>query len=78
MKLYAMSGMGEMGAFPTEATLTLNTSSPLIAKLAAMEGEKQEKLAAYLYRLALISQKHLTAEEMQSFLSSGYELLELL
>ncbi len=78
MKLYAMSGMGSMGAFPTESTLTVNTASPLVAKLATMEGEKQEKLASYLYQLALVSQRHLNAEEMQDFLSSGYELLELL
>ncbi len=78
MKLYAMSGMGEMGKFPTESTLTVNTASPLVAKLATMEGEKQEKLASYLYQLALVSQRHLTAEEMQTFLSSGYELLELM
>jgi molecular chaperone HtpG len=78
MRLYAMSGMGEMEKFPTESTLTVNTASPLVAKLATMKGEKQEKLASYLYQLALVSQRHLSAEEMQNFLSSGYELLELL
>ena len=78
MKLYAMSGMGMAGAFPTEATLTVNTASPLISKLAGMEGEKQEKTAAYLYQLALLSQRKLTAEELQRFLSTGYGVLEML
>ncbi len=78
MKLYAMSGMGAMGAFPTEATLTVNTASPLIAKLGAMEGEKQEKTASYLYRLALLSQRKLTAEELKQFLADGYGILDLL
>lgn len=78
MKLYAMSGMGAMGAFPTEATLTINTASPLIAKLGAMEGEKQEKTAAYLYRLALLSQRKLTADELKQFLSDGYAILDLI
>ena len=78
MKLYAMSGMGMMGNFPTEATLTVNTSSPLIAKLANMEGEKQEKTATYLYQLALLSQRKLTAEELQSFLTNSYDVLGML
>ncbi len=77
MKLYAMSGMG-MPTFPTEATLTVNTASPLISKLSAMEGEKKEKTAAYLYQLALLSQRKLTAEELQSFLANGYDVLGML
>ena len=78
MKLYAMSGMGMMGNFPTEATLTVNTSSPLIAKLADMDGDKQEKTATYLYQLALLSQRKLTAEELQSFLTNSYDVLGML
>ena len=78
MKLYAMSGMGMAGNFPTEATLTVNTASPLISKLSDMDGEKQEKTAAYLYQLALLSQRKLTAEELQSFLSNSYQVLEML
>lgn len=78
MKLYAMSGMGAMGAFPTEAKLTVNTASPLISKLSAMEGEKQEKTAAYLYRLALLSQRKLTADELKQFLADGYAILDLI
>ena len=78
MKLYAMSGMGAMGAFPTESKLTVNTASPLIAKLGAMEGEKQEKTAAYLYRLALLSQRKLSADELKQFLADGYAILDLI
>jgi len=78
MKLYAMSGMSMAGNFPTEATLTVNTASSLISKLSDMEGEKQEKTATYLYQLALLSQRKLTAEELQSFLASGYGILEML
>ena len=77
MKMYAMSGMN-MGAFPTEATLTVNTASPLIAKLESMEGETKEKAAAYLYQLALLSQRKLSAEELQKFLSDSYAVLSLL
>ncbi|MBQ9132033.1 MAG: molecular chaperone HtpG, partial [Clostridia bacterium] len=78
MKMYAMSGMGMGMSFPTEATLTVNTASPLIGKLGLMESEKQEKTAAYLYQLALLSQRKLTAEELQRFLQGSYEMLDLL
>ncbi len=76
MKLYAMGGM--MGSFPTDATLTVNTASPLIEKLGSMEADKQEKTASYLYQLALLSQRKLTAEELQRFLSDSYGVIEML
>ncbi len=79
MKMYAMSGMDMgMGAFPTDATLTVNTASPLIAKLGTMEGERQEQTAAYIYELALLSQRKLTADELQKFLKDSYSVLELI
>ena len=78
MKLYAMSGMGAMPSFPTEATLTVNTASPLIAKLGDWDAEKREQVAAQLYRLALLSQRKLTAEELKEFLSGSYEILNLI
>jgi len=61
-----------------EATLTVNVSSPLIQKLGSMEGDLLERTAAQLYRLALLSQRKLSAEELQSFLKESYGLLELL
>lgn len=78
MKMYAMSGMGSIGAFPTEATLTINTASPLIAKLGTMDTDKQEKTAAYLYQLALLSQRKLTAEELQKFLKDSYGMIDMI
>ena len=78
IKLYAMSGMEGLGSFPADETLTVNTASPLIAKLSALEGEKQEKTAAYLYRLALLSQRKLSGEELKQFLADGYAILDLI
>ena len=78
MKLYAMSGMNMGDAFPTEETLTVNTASPLIRKLSAMEDDRREKTAAYLYALARLSQRKLSAEELQQFLSDSYAVLDLL
>ncbi len=77
MKLYAMNGMG-LGDFPAEATLTVNTASPLIAKLDEMEDGKREQTAAYLYQLARLSQRKLSAEELQQFLKDSYAMLGLL
>lgn len=77
MKLYAMSGM-QMNSFPLDAKLTVNTASPLIKKLEAMEDERKERSASYLYRLALLSQRKLSAEELQEFLTDSYSVLELL
>ena len=78
MKMYAMSGMSVGMDFPQEATLTVNTSSPLIQKLGTMEGDKQEKTAAYLYRLALLSQRKLSAKELQQFLQDSYDVLNMI
>ncbi|MBE6627400.1 MAG: molecular chaperone HtpG [Ruminococcaceae bacterium] len=79
MKMYAMSGMNLGGmSFPRDETLTVNTACPLIAKLGEMEEDKQRKTAAYLYRLAQLSQRKLSAEELQSFLGESYSILELL
>ncbi len=78
LKLYAMNGMDMGGSYPQDITLTVNLSSPLVSKLTGMEEAKKEKTAAYLYQLALLSQRKLSAEELQSFLSNSYSVLELL
>ena len=77
MKLYSMGGMS-FPAYPTEATLTVNTANALITRLSDMDDEKKERAAAYLYQLALLSQRKLSAEELQKFLSDSYTLLGLL
>ena len=43
-----------------------------------MDGEKQSLTAAYLYRLALLSQRKLTADELNRFLSESYGILGML
>ena len=77
MKLYAMNGMA-MPAFPTEATLTVNTTNALITRLSDMDDDKRERTASYLYQLALLSQRKLSAEELQRFLSDSYTILGLI
>ena len=79
MKMYRMSGgEGDMPTFPVEATLIVNTASPLIGKITALQGtdaKRAEDLAAYLYHLAVLSQRRFSAEEMQSFLKDSYRIL---
>ena len=80
MKMYRMRGgdMGDMN-FPTDATLVVNGASKLIGRLAdtAQNDEgKAKKIARQIYSLALLSQRQLTAEELQSFLGESFDILE--
>ncbi len=79
MRMYAMQGgMDGMGAFPMDYTLTVNTTSPLTARLIDLcetDADKAEAIAAQVYRLSLLSQRKLTAEELTTFLSDSFDLL---
>ena len=80
MKLYALGG-DNVGAFPLEYTLTLNSSSPLCQKLISMINEnspQRELFASYIYKLALISHRKLSATELSDFLADCYKILELI
>ncbi|MBO5416929.1 MAG: molecular chaperone HtpG [Clostridia bacterium] len=75
MKYYSFA---DEAAFPTEMSIVLNTASPLIAKLAETVGtdkEKSEAIASYIYKVCLLSQKKLSADEMQSFLDDSFNIL---
>ena len=77
--MYAMQGGADgMAAYPVEYTLTVNTASALTHKLTALcdtEPVKAETLATQVYRLCLLSQRRLTAEELKGFLAGSFELL---
>ncbi|MBO5326903.1 MAG: molecular chaperone HtpG [Clostridia bacterium] len=79
MRMYRMTG-GEdaMPAFPVDTALIVNTASPLIKQIGEMlqtNSEKAESLSAYLYRLAVLSQRRFNADEMQAFLKDSYHIL---
>ena len=81
MKMYASMGMNMGGDMPMEYTLVINSSSPLIDRLSAIIIEDRDKariMANEIYKLSLISQRHLTADELKDFLSDSFKLLELL
>lgn len=76
-----MPGDNSANNFPLEYTLSLNVSSPLYCKLNELissEDEKAEIFASFVYRLALISQKKLDAEELNAFLKDSYKLLGMI
>lgn len=80
MKLYALGG-DNVGAFPLEYTLTLNSSSSLCPKLISMINDNSpqcELFASYIYKLALISHRKLSADELNDFLANCYKILELI
>ena len=63
---------------PPDKKLILNTASPLISKLDGLcesDPELATELAEYIYKLAMLSQKKFSAEEMQEFMDGSYNLL---
>lgn len=79
MKMYAMHS-GEAGPHmpAPDMTLIVNVNSPLISKLdsADKSAEGTKKIAKQLYTLALLSQRQLSADELQSFLTDSFDLLQ--
>ena len=77
MKMYRMTG-GEGGAdsFPVESTLILNSANSMIRRLGENPtDEKAKRVAKQIYTLALISQRQLSAQELEPFLSDSYNFL---
>ncbi|MBR5452926.1 MAG: molecular chaperone HtpG [Clostridia bacterium] len=76
MRLYAMAGEGKDMPFAAEYSLILNSSNELIRRLSEdTASDKSEKLAKQLYSLALISQRQLSAAELEEFLNHSYDIL---
>lgn len=77
MRMYGNSAM-PMG-MSKEETLVVNTAAPLVKKLESLmatDKDTADKIASYIYKLAVLSQRKLTAEEMTSFLEDSFTLLE--
>lgn len=78
MRMYRMDGADDM---PSKAKLVVNTSSSLYKKLEELAGTdeaKAEKLCGYVFSLATLAHRQLTADELKAFLESQYELLSLI
>jgi molecular chaperone HtpG len=62
---------------PLESTLILNSSSSLIRKIGDKPESDESAIAAkQIYRLALLSHRQLTADELESFLYDSFDMLE--
>ena len=80
MKMYGMPG-GSAGNFPLESRLVLNAASDLIRKIDALyesDSGKAEVLARQIFALSVLSQRKLTADELNDFLTDSYSLLSML
>ena len=78
MKMYSMGADPSMFG-PTEETLVLNASHPLVKFLSSQEGgEYQEDICLQLYDLALLSHGSLSPEEMTAFIQRTNKLLLVL
>ncbi len=81
MKMYSSMGMNVGEGFPVNYTLIINSSSRLIRRLSSMQHENKEKaelIASEIYKLALISHRKLSADELREFLSQSVKLLEMI
>ena len=75
MRMYG--GNAPMGLGGTE-TLVVNNNSPLITKLSSLatdDAETAADVASYIYKLSVLSQRKLTAEEMQAFMADSFKIL---
>ena len=78
MRMYSGSAATPMG-MSTEETLVVNSASSLVKKLeslVATDKDNATKMASYIYKLAVLAQRKLTAEEMTRFLEDSFTLLE--
>ncbi len=76
MRMYG--GNAPMMGMDNGATLVVNNASPLISKLGTLvisDKETAEQMASYIYKLSVLSQRKLSAEEMQSFLADSFKIL---
>ena len=80
MKFYAAAGSGAAMPATAAETLTLNLSNETAAALFAKEtfNGRDRLLAKHLYALAALSQRKLSADELETFLSDSYRLLTMI
>lgn len=70
---------GMFGATPkAKEILLLNTENVAVKKLLSMDEDKRKIVCRYIYDLAVIGQRTLTANELESFIAKSVEILEML
>lgn len=67
---------GETG--PASETLIVNSNCSIVKKLNTLDDDKKTLLCRHIFDLALISQRKLTAEEMEGFVTRSVQVMNLL
>lgn len=78
MRMYS-GGAAMPQGMGTDETLVINSASSLVKKLESLvvtDKDNATKMASYIYKLAVLAQRKLTAEEMTHFLEDSFTLLE--
>src|SRR5690606_41487901 len=71
----ATGGMGMMGNFPEQLSVSINGNHPLVSKLLKLENkDDQTALAKQVYDLALLSQNMLTGTSLTDFIQRSIDL----
>lgn len=75
-EMQAMQGM-DFGGFPDDYRVIVNANHPLVAdKILNTEGEGQNEVADYLYKLALLNQNMLKGKELTAFVEKSMGFLK--
>ncbi len=75
-EMQAMQGM-DLGALPDDFKVVVNGNHPLVAdKLVSTEGDDQQEVADYLYKLALLNQNMLKGGELTAFVEKSLGFLK--
>ena len=59
-------------------TLIINTASPVIKRITEYDDEKRDLLCRHIYDLAVLSQRKLTAAELEGFIERSVEVMDLI
>ena len=59
-------------------TLIINTANPIVKRLEELDDDKKNLLCRHIYDLAVISQRKLTAAELEGFISRSVEVMDLI
>lgn len=65
-------------AVKASETLIINTNNSIIKKLESLENENRKLLCKHIFELAVISQRKLTADELESFVTNDIKIMSLL
>ena len=61
-----------------QETLIINTANPIVEKLGSFEEDQQKLICRHIYDLAAISQRRLSAAELEGFIARSVEVMGLL